>query len=98
MATDDPHHFCPFHRFNSLNHLAVTLILWIIQAIECVSPSLQGYAVVIHELKQLVGGQKSATRITGTEPLQKAFHSAKSLAEHPIGITDPNLMISCIHS
>ena len=53
------------------------------------SASLPGYATTIHELEQTVGGQKSGTRIVWTDSLLKSFESAKKLAAHPIGITEP---------
>ena len=47
------------------------------------------YATTIHALEQVVGGQKSATRIIWTEELDKSFEAAKALASHPVGIAEP---------
>ena len=53
------------------------------------SATLPGYAVIIHDLEQLVGGKKSAARISWTDSLRKSFNAAKALAAHPAGITEP---------
>ena len=53
------------------------------------SPTLPNYAVVIHQLDQLVGGKKSAEKIQWSEELEKSFKAAKDLAANPTGIVEP---------
>ena len=58
-------------------------------SIKQLSACLPGYAVAIHELKKVVGGQRSATRIVWMDSLNKSFENAKLLARNPIGIDEP---------
>ena len=51
--------------------------------------SLPNYALVLHNLEQIVAGRASAERITWTNELEKSFTDAKQLAANSKGIAEP---------
>ena len=53
------------------------------------SSALPNYAVVIHDLEQLVAGRSSSERITSSSELEQTFESTKDLASDPQGIAEP---------
>ena len=53
------------------------------------SASLPDYALVIHQLEQIVANRASAERISWSPELETAFVNAKNLAAHPQGVAEP---------